>query len=119
MKLADRWATGYRSSPAAPAAPLSMCDACARRSAWLVVGGDADDDVADTGYVVQQPVYQCGWCRPRLERDPGIASSLSPRCKTLARRHLLAVVHIGSVTHRCDNVNNGTRDCLDPSSAQV
>jgi hypothetical protein len=78
MKLDDHWAAGYWSSPTAPAAPLSMCDACGRRAAWLVVGGDADDHVPDTSYLGQHPIYLCGWCRPRLDRAPQNREQLEP-----------------------------------------
>jgi hypothetical protein len=63
MRLDERWDTGYwKDGPAL----MGACDVCARRAAWLVVGGydpDYDDEPPEADdFLGQHPVYTCGWC---------------------------------------------------------
>ena len=72
MKLDDRWGTGYWKSDNAPPTPLGLCDACKRRSAWLVIGGDYQADLEAGGndkpdYLDLHPVYVCSWCKPAFD----------------------------------------------------
>jgi hypothetical protein len=70
MWLDDRWATGYWSSPMAPAVPGGLCDACHRRSAIHVRGGPHEEwggEPPDPGdFLGNHPVHTCGWCDPDL-----------------------------------------------------
>jgi hypothetical protein len=81
MRLDDRWARGYWSSPDAPAAPGPRCQACHRRAAWLVAGGSSGDHLLENdeansderaSYLETHEVELCGWCR--LDLDSTIQS---------------------------------------------
>ena len=65
VRLDDRWGTGYFSSPDAPCVTRGFCEACRRRSAWLVTGGlDLEDDPDPDDYLDTHAVALCGWCHP-------------------------------------------------------
>jgi len=72
MKLDDRWGTGFWESSAAPAAPNGPCDACGRRSAWLVLGGTeaGEDGDPDADYLATHEVKLCGWCKLDFSEPP-------------------------------------------------
>lgn len=66
MKLDDRWGTGYWDSGEAGPVPGGRCDACGRRAAWLVIGGDEEGE----DYLACHPVETCGWCRLEFDSPP-------------------------------------------------
>lgn len=72
MRLDDRWGLGYWDSDEAPAASEGLCDACARRAAWLVVGGlEPEEEPGREGsYLDLHQVHLCGWCKPRFDGPP-------------------------------------------------
>lgn len=73
MKLDDRWETGFWRGPDAPPAPNGPCEACGRRAAWLVLGGQFLDEPdlfevdEEPDYLDTHPVTVCSWCKPAVE----------------------------------------------------
>jgi hypothetical protein len=62
--LDDLWHVGYWDEDSI--VPGSACDACGRRAAIHVYGGDdPDDDDPPDDLLAHQPVYLCGWCSIR------------------------------------------------------
>lgn len=92
MRLDDRWGTAYWESDEAPAAPQGLCEACARRAAWLVIGGtDEEDDEPAEYFLASRPVHLCGWCRfdgdRAIESEDDLARALSEaRTRSIAWR---------------------------------
>jgi hypothetical protein len=79
MRLDTHWGTAYWAGESAPAAPHGLCDACHRRAAWLVVGGEPyfEADAVDLDdYMTSHPVRLCGWCRLDLGDEERDADSL-------------------------------------------
>jgi hypothetical protein len=70
MHLDNRWQTGYWTENLLQ--PEGCCDVCQRRSAWLLVGGDGDDEEFQDDprptddFVAWHAVHVCGWCKPSL-----------------------------------------------------
>ena len=60
MRLADRWATGWwRETGIEPDGP---CEACERRAAIHIYGGDEDGE-SFGDYLAHRPVRVCAWCQ--------------------------------------------------------
>jgi hypothetical protein len=60
MWLDDRWETGFWRGDDASAAPQGLCEACRRRAAWLVVGGNDDGfPMAEGSFIERRPVHTC------------------------------------------------------------
>lgn len=91
MALDDRWRLGYWA--AAGIAPSGVCEACGRRAAIHVVGGqDADEDALpgdQVGFLDSHPVYLCGWCpirTPIQDRSDLDTALKEARTKSIAWR---------------------------------
>src|SRR5437868_8798830 len=49
MRLDDRWGTQFWTGEDAPATPEGVCAACRRRAAWLLLGGDPEAEMDESG----------------------------------------------------------------------
>jgi hypothetical protein len=66
MALDNPWQLGYWA--AAGIAPGGACEACGRRAAIHVIGGDCDakaQAAEPIWFLDKRPVYLCGWCSIR------------------------------------------------------
>ncbi len=60
IALDHRWRVGYWDL----IVPNGPCEACGRRAAIHIYGGDADDADADIqDFLADRPVRTCGWCQ--------------------------------------------------------
>jgi hypothetical protein len=70
IHLDERWRAGYWEDR--DWEPEGLCQACHRRAAWLVIGGRWDDEPElwdegeEPGWLDQNPVHVCQWCRPEF-----------------------------------------------------
>lgn len=65
MALDDRWSVGYWDNVGI--APGDACEACGRRAAIHVYGGNEEGEAIDPaeGFLGNRPVHVCGWCQLR------------------------------------------------------
>jgi hypothetical protein len=60
IALDDRWRVGYWDA----IVPNGPCEACGRRAAIHVYGGNSDNGEADTAhFLAHRAVHTCGWCQ--------------------------------------------------------
>jgi hypothetical protein len=91
VRLDDRWRVGYWNDESGPAVPGDPCDACGRRAAIHVVGGDDETDTPldqqePRSFLAEHPVNLCGWCSLTAAGEIKNESDLRRELKAAAAR---------------------------------